>query len=443
MLSSLLLTKILACTIITICVLTGLMRRHNLISALNLYLLVDLCSFGIRPLLAASEGGYLHYHVSVEWSEYNLVLIDELTFLVSYVLAYMIATRRLPRKLGGGTVEISTRSVLLCWIVGTTALAIIHVLSHGAWLPGKRTETITSLVPFGKILFPAVVLPLSVMLPMAFSIGMTSSGLTRIWMWIIGGIGLVEVALAYQRGFLIYSLALILLAYRKLRGKLPAMPTLGIVAFAALLLFAMRPVVRTLTGSTEVQPEKQSSGFVAGLKDNMLFTATFDLPDVGVVVREYSQQAGLHYGKTFLYDFGRILPPATRLEHNIQTITDSVNIFYWGDVYVNSHIGLAISLSDILFANFSYFGLFLGFIPGLMTAWLDNRLARINKLTPRTITLAYAALFSNGFSSEPGGLAQWMGAILLIGFFVQWLCEPKPPKAPLRRRPEIAYLSAG
>ena len=86
------------------------------------------------------------------------------------------------------------------------------------------------------------------------------------------------------------------------------------------------------------------------------------------------------------------------------------------------------------YSNFGNFGVLLGVIPGLVTAWLDRRLAMVVEFTPRTVAFVYAALFSNGFSNEPSQQIEWLSASLLIGLVLQYCCETRNPKSPLRRR---------
>ena len=75
------------------------------------------------------------------------------------------------------------------------------------------------------------------------------------------------------------------------------------------------------------------------------------------------------------------------------------------------------------YSNFGNFGVLLGVIPGLVTAWLDRRLAMVVEFTPRTVAFVYAALFSNGFSNEPSQQIEWLSASLLIGLVLQCCCE--------------------
>ena len=167
-------------------------------------------------------------------------------------------------------VHISLKSVLVCWTVGTAALITIHILSHGAWLPGVRSETITSLVPFGKVLFPLAVLPLSIVLPMMYIVALSGGRVVRPWMAALGVVALAEIAFLFQRGFVIYSPAVMLFAYRKLRGRLPFFSTAAIVCLGALLLFGMRPIVLSFSAPSQSKAVKESKGLIAVLKDNPL-----------------------------------------------------------------------------------------------------------------------------------------------------------------------------
>jgi hypothetical protein len=430
LLSSLSLTAVLGSFMVVVCVFAAWSRRATLISSVNIFLFLNAMAFGIRPILSASEGGYFHYDIPnpIAWGDYNYVLICQLTFTCSYLAIYMASTRE--RALAKSTapstenrliVNVSWSALILAFCIGTASLGTIHLLSHGAWLPGDRTESISSVVPFGKVLFPLVDLSLSLVIPMAFCVIQRASFIQRCTLIAIVLVATLEIALMYQRGFLIYSLAVVLFSWWKLRGSLPVRAVVTVISVGLFVLFAMRPLVDKVSPSRFSHGRHSFEGLFPLLKDNILHTDSFDLLDVFVISRSYVQQNGLLLGKSFINDFARILPPALRNDLHIQTITDTLNIYYWGNVYLDSHIGLAIYLPHVLYVNFGFLGMFLGFLPGYATARVDRWLLRLRVLSPRTIAFVYAGLIVNGFMGEEAGDLQWGGATCLIGLAIQRL----------------------
>lgn len=417
MLESLVLTQILAGTIILICALTSWTRRIMPVSTLNIFLMLNVVSFGVRPLLSAAEGGYIHYPVQLPWRDYNMALIGQIVFLLSYVLIYGMVAHQKNFLLGldQQPFRICLGTILLAYALGTIALCTVHLLSHGAWLPGERTQTLSSVVPFGKVLFPLIDLPLSLVIPMSFSLlneGVSKSQ-KRIAV-VLASLSAVEIALVYQRGFLIYSIFVVLFMLHRARPQKFVKGLAISAVFTTVILLAMRPLVDLVTGSAEA-PSNQGSGLLDDAKSGLLHSANFDLQDVAVLTREYVANHGVLYGQTFLTAVTRILPPATRNELNVETMTDRLNNYYWGDVYRESHIGLAVYLPHELYANFGFLGMFLGSISGYVASRADTYLMGIKQFDPRTIAILYAILFANGFMGEPAGSFQWCAAIFLLG----------------------------
>ncbi|HEY8551825.1 MAG TPA: polyprenyl glycosylphosphotransferase, partial [Thermaerobacter sp.] len=193
--------------------------RRPLLTGFHVFLGLDALAYGLRPLCNVLTGGYLLYGLPSDlhpggapvsflppapvepaaWAAYNRGLALQLGFAAALVAGYLLVRPPQPlppsaaadapaRTPGfpppgrpspvpgdrGGTGKACRAAArlrvawLLSLILGTAAVVAMHVLSGGAWLPGRRGgTTVTAAVPYGKILFPLAAIPLAASLPLA------------------------------------------------------------------------------------------------------------------------------------------------------------------------------------------------------------------------------------------------------------------------------------
>ncbi|QBS37602.1 glycosyltransferase [Thermaerobacter sp. FW80] len=207
--------------------------RRPLLTGFHVFLGLDAVAYGLRPLASVLIGGYLLYGLPADlhpggapvsflppapvepaaWAAYNRGLALQLGFAAALVAAYLLvrpvppsvpgdaparpvgSARSLgsrspdglpparpsparpspaPRNRTGAQVARTAAHLRVAWLlsllVGTGAVVAMHVLSDGAWLPGRRGgTTVTAAVPYGKILFPLAAIPLAASLPLAYA----------------------------------------------------------------------------------------------------------------------------------------------------------------------------------------------------------------------------------------------------------------------------------
>lgn len=384
------------------------LTRYPILTVFHVALAGQLLAFGIRPILAFLVGGYTLYPVSGGWSLYNLGLFYELIGMLFYAVGYIMTYR--PRfahlVVIGPTVK---KGFWWSFAIGTLAFATIAILSKGAFLPTARTSTITSVVPFGRILFRLAIIPLSVALPLGYLIIRKRDGL---WLLVIPifAVTFVMLAFLYQRGFALFGFILCLFLWErfsKLRYRNALVGGIILLSIAAVL----RPLVNTLAGA----PISGHQWHIS-LSSFLLYGASFDKPDVWKVAIAYVQQNGLVLGKTFLTLFAKILPPELRYSLGLITATDLLNIYYQGEHYWTSNFGFNVSLTQELFLNWGPFSLVMTFIPGMIAGRIDRWLHSLKRLNVRSIYVIAGAFFTGGFLGALAGTLQWVITYILIGY---------------------------
>lgn len=413
------LTFVLVAAHLLIYIIAFWLTRRPLVTVFHLVLATHVLAFVLRPSLAALTDGYMLYPVSVSqgWSWYNLGLVYELLFMLFYVAGYLAGRRRAATPLGRPPVSV-VRGYWFSLSLGILLVAMIHVLSHGAWLPTVRSSTITSVVPYGKLLFIAVI-PLSMTLPLGYLVIRTWP---RLWPIVVPGcvVSLVALSLLYQRGFVISGIILVLFLWDRYSrlGYIQAL-VVGVTLMA--LLAELRPFANVLSsilasGTPVSYVPSAAPSLMEKVRSFMLFSPNFDAPDVWPVAIAWIHENGLALGSTFAAIPARVLTPGLRRELGLTTAVDLLNEYYWGEHYWTTNFGFNVSLSQELFLNWGPLSLVVSFIPGLLTAKVDRWLWRFTKVNVMSIYVVAAAFATGGFSGELGGIMQWGLAYIALGY---------------------------
>lgn len=387
------------------------------VTVFHVSLAVSALTYGVRPILSASEGGLTIYSTRMGWQAYNTGLLLQAVFLVFYLIGYLFVARRGDDARNHGDpvqLNVSLKGLLLTAGVGFGALGVIHVLSNGGWLPTTRGQTLTSAVPYGKILFPMAAVPLTLLLPQAWVYWRTRPR-TR---WPSAGIlavaALVALVLLYQRAFIVYAAITVLWLINASAKRRVGYVQLALFAFLVVLIVgSLRPVAESLVSGNFPSGLDVASGWPR-IKEVLLYQPNFDRADIWPVVLEYVEERGFRAGATYLSVPARFATPAFRERTNMLTAVDELNEYYWGDTYWRTNFGFAIAQSHELFLNFGWAGMVLAIIPGLLTGWIDNRLRTMKYVSAGRIALITGAFLTGGFMGELAGAIQWLIVFVLF-----------------------------
>lgn len=386
-------------------------------------LAVWMIAFGIRPILSAMSGGVSLYYFGSDWRIYNIGLIYQFIFSFFYVFGYLSFPYS-KLKLNNIKNLVSLKSILNSFFIGVFAIILVIILSGNKWLPTMRFQTITSVVPFGKYIFPFAVVPLSLLIPMSFLF--LKKGKRKICLIFAVNIsGFFLLSLLYQRGFALFGFILTFFLYERLSfNNFTCKKTILLLVILLLILFIsiyLRPVVVfILSGVYDTQITTPRIGnLVDVMKKFFLMGANFDNIDVWTIVIKFVQENGLQMGRTFIALPLRFFKPQTRLDLNFKTAVDILNEFYWGELYWRTNFGFNVILSQEMYLNFGILSLFLGSIPGFITAVLDKWVWSICRFNVANIYFLAALFTSGGFvTGEFGGILLWMFAYLLLGLLL-------------------------
>lgn len=416
---SVVVTYLLALLILLVHVVALLLTRYPTITVFHVSLAVSAVTYAIRPILSASEGGFALYSTNLGWESYNTGLLLQLLFFLFYIIGYLAINRKgrgLEKHRVLVRTRVSLRGLLITASIGFAALAIIHVVSDGGWLPTTRGRTITSAVPYGKVLFPLAVIPLSVLWPQAWVYWKQRRSWRASFPGILVIAALIALVLLYQRAFIVYS-AIVVLWIVDSQLKRPLGYT-RLALFALLTVLAvmlLRPAANFLvTGSTASL--SSFGGDWTQVKHMVLRQPIFDRADIWPVVLEYVEERGFRSGATYLAIFARFATLEFRQRINLLTAVDELNYFYSGEEYWRTNFGFAIAQSHELFINFGWAGMVFGIFPGMLTAWIDNRLQKIKVVTTGEVAFITGAFMTGGFMGELGGVLQWLLAFFLFGY---------------------------
>jgi hypothetical protein len=410
--SSFTLTYFLATVNLIIIVFALWSTRYPIITLLHIILASTFFTFTVRPIVDAIVKQTL-YPTSLGWNYYNLGLIYQLIFEISFLLGYIILYKKREKNIQIKFSYKLKKGYLLSLFLGLGVVLLMAILSHGMWLASNRHGTITSAVPFGKILFPVAVISLSVSFPLAYLLYYRHSNLSVKLLILIGSvISFLLLDLLYERGFAISGFILILFFYEKLR-KMKYRWIILFIFIVLLLLTFLRPLALLLSGSSNVESFRSPINSILSF-----FTGpNFDSADVWPVVMEYVKEKGLLFGSTFLNLPFIFFPPSMRHQYGLLLAVDRINAFYWGNFYWISNFGFNVFTPQEVIMNF---GLLLlpvfGLIIGVMTSLFDKWLRKFNKINVFNVYLV-AAIFASGGNLISTSI-EWFVAFALLGWFI-------------------------
>lgn len=416
------------------------------VTVFHYFLVTQMISFAIRPLLAAQERFTL-FPVTTDWDAYNMGLLFQLVAAFSFIYGYLLlylpkgltkvrlaqSVTTLPASEESRAPEsqpfyssdlrfpcrasqILFREMTTCLVIGAVFVVLIHVSSGGLWLPAARSEAVTAVVPFGKVVFPMAVIPLSVSFALALCFlhswcdaSFVWRGLFAVYLVMSG----ILLSLLYQRGFLLLGLVVFALVLDR-TGQGTYGRLILLAGTALVLVFVIRPIAVLLISG-------QMPGIQVGLRANLLYKPNFVDADVWPVAIEYARGKGLLSGETFLAMPLRFVPPLQRRQLGLLTAMDILNESFFGYTYWESRFGFNVTLSQELFMNFGFLGLFMTLLAGLGTACLDRWIRRLDLRRPFSYFAFFAAFFTRGFMTDLGGALEWALVYLIVGLCVAWL----------------------
>jgi hypothetical protein len=386
--------------------------RRPIITLFHGFLATSFIAFAVRPIISAIAGGHILYPIGDVQDSYILGLTFQLAFNVAFIAGYLLFWRRpkhSTQMIVSGSVA---KGYIASLLLGVVAVVVIHMLSAGAWLPTARSGTITLTVPFGKLLFPAAVIPLSTCLPLALLVWLKH---TRLRLFVAGAtcLSIILLTLLYQRGFIVSGLMVAAFFFEKLRG-LGYRRAIELVLAALLMVALIRPLAQVISGA----PWTDVIGDPLGRFRDFVLGPNFDIADVWPVALEYTRSQGLLFGQTLLAIPARFASPSFRQEIGALTAVDRLNEFYWGDQYWSTNFGFNVNLAEEGYINFGPVTVVLGCPAGLLTAVIDYLLATMRRYDVLRVYLVSGLFISGGFVGELGGTLQWVTAFLLTGVLV-------------------------
>lgn len=407
-----------------------LLTYRPVLSIFHMVHLYNAIAFGIRPMLAASVGGYTNYPISTGLDAYNQGLLNQLVFILFLSGAYAACYLYVRPKVHEIVAIPSLRSLLAAFLLGMLGVIVLHIASGGAWLPSARTAAIDVASPGAKYIFPLSIIALSAVLPMSALAWLVKAPISRPLLFAMVVLSLLLLSLLYVRGMVISALLLILWLLEKNR-KLRTGHIIAALGLVFVLGNTMRPVAQMISVRlSPAQSQKQavvkqlveSLSLMDRVRIALLYTTNNDLADSWPVVISYVHKAGLNGGASFAAIPARFAGTRQRLASGLMTASDLVNSYYYGDSYSRLSFGLNVTLANELYMSFGAAGMLLGVIPGLLIWATDRWMMRMRVVTSSAMFLAYV-LWAYKFTSEPAATVQWIVGALVVAFIVEILAR--------------------
>lgn len=402
------------------------LRYKPFLNLVHLAVISLFFSFTVRPILSAINDYYLLYSSPSDIAERasmvnQAILIGLFATIIFFVGYYFVMGKiRYQRK----EPIIRCRYHHMLGIIGASALLIsvivlYHILTSGQWLPGARTAAITTLIPGGKYFFGLSIVFATIIPLIGYMIWSKVRLFGKIIIIISSLLAVISLVFLYQRGFLLMSLILVLWFFEK-KTKLK-LKHLVILFFVGIFVITfMRPLAYGISRGTinlDLFSFKHLNPTILFLKN-----PNFASLDSSIVMLEYINKEGYTFGKTFLSWPFRLLPLKTRLEIT-RSASDILNEFIYKEHYREQGYGFAVGLTHELYLAFSWIGLILMLIPGIITGYIDKWLSRVNKITIMTPWLVGAAFATGGFWGEVAAQFQWALLYFLVGVFITFFCS--------------------
>lgn len=262
----------------------------------------------------------------------------------------------------------------------TFIIAYLFLRGGTSWLSINREVSASLIVPEFRFLFPLFIfITLSVFFRQHYSFIPQQSSFKIAVFFLIS---LVYFTLFSQRGYLIY-MALFMLPYLTNKKHLYFLGSF----FLIFTVFFIRVLGRDDIVGFE-NPER-------------LMATNGDSVDTWFIVKDFVSTKGLLLGKGIISNLFNILPLSIRNLIGIRSSLDELNLFYYGDLYIESSFGYNCDTFQELFMNFGYFGFLilplLGFLLSKLDLYLVSlRITATNGIKSALTFVAIQTIFAFG-----------------------------------------------
>jgi hypothetical protein len=419
---SLTLTYALAVAHLVLRGITLWLTRRPFITVFHVALAITAVAFGVRPLVCALEGGAVLYGAGENWAYFNMGLLYQLLFDVAFIGGYSLDFRRTMDSSTRVVVSVTWESVLGVAAVGVATLVAIHVLSSGAWLPTERNQAMTMLIPGGPVLFRLAVISLSVTIPLTAVLYFRRR---RQGLWLavlLAFVALVGLSLLYQRGMVLVGVvvaAWIAERQRKLRYGRVCLAVMSLM----LAVGYLRPLAAFVSVWATGKVTDANSGITSSPDPGVRLTAVSEYlksyceADIWLVAGGFVEQNGYIGGKGLVATPAVLTPPSFRFRTGWLTTNNVLNYSYFGERYRESQFGFTVNLAQNVFVNLGPAFLWLGLIPGVLTARVDRWLRTESRMNEFSVFAATAAFVTGGFIGDASVMSYGLAYLLVGGAF--------------------------
>lgn len=408
----------------------ALLTPRPIISAFHVVHLFMAMAFGVRPMLAASVGGYTNYPAASGLDAYNYGLLYQLIFTSALSAAYIIFHHSARARTRDFEKVPPANAFYAAFFLGAVAVYLLQVASGGAWLPSTRVATINTAAAGSKYIFPVAIISLSILIPLGALLYVKKANIKTWVLLTVVGIALVLLSLLQVRGMVISGIFLVFWILEK-SGRIRAKHMLVGLALVFVLGNVMRPLgamVSAYLAPTSIEARQIAVAseiadkltFMDKVRILILYTTNNDVADTWPVAIDYVERSGFLDGRSFAAIPARFASTRFRIDSGYLTGSDTLNIFYYGDDYVRLSFGFNVTLANELYLNFGPAALLLGVIPGFLMWAADTWMRRVRYVTSSALFLAFI-VYAYGFTGEPAATIQWVVGALMVALAAEQL----------------------
>jgi hypothetical protein len=333
------------------------LKKNKLLLVPSLMLLFFV-NYSIRPVLSKYYNYWLdNKYMFPDENSYNIVYIHALAAVIIlqlgyltniYLLKFDFKKYKIEEKLNPNFfTELTHYTVIISLFVGYLILR-----AGFSWLSTNRETSASLVIPEFRLIFPLFIfLSLTFFFNNQKHFAHIKSGFSILIIFIIF---LFFFTLFSQRGFLIYILLMII---PLIKNKKYMYLVIAFLMF--FIVFFLRAIGTDVSNDfTEASRVLASNG---------------DSVDTWFIVLDMYKTNGITFGSSMLLNIAHILPLTLRVNLGLLSSLDRLNIFYFGDEYLNSRFGYNCDSFQDLFLNFGYLSYPLLFFLGLFLAFLDKK----------------------------------------------------------------------
>lgn len=358
-----------------------------------------LFNYSIRPVLSSIFNYWTdNSYQFQDSSSYNFVYLHSVSAVVLLQSSYLIGIEKLNYKMVISKKTNFCLDIILFALLLSVVFVYLFLKYGGSWLSFNREVSASLVAPEFRYLFPFVIfISLSVFFRRKEDFSPVGSEYKMLVFFLII---LFSFTLLSQRGYLVYIL---LLTIPFLKNK----KHLYIIG-AAFLFFSVF-ILRTI-GAGEVE-----NNF---LQAERLLASNGDSVDTWFIVLDYVEKNGILFGKGIVSNFFNILPLELRTMLSSRSSLDELNIFYFGDNYLDSRFGYNCDTLQELFMNFGYFSYVLLIPLGLLVSKVDKKFSELRQQGDLgTKSALYFILIQTLLAF---GSLQWLIFFCIIYFILKW-----------------------